>query len=208
MNWIDLLGLAVLFIFFFAGLVKGFIREVLTLAGIIVSFFLALHLMGFAASWVENWVAIPAKASLLVGFFILFFGFVIAFHIIGYILYRIVRATPLTILDRLAGGTFGLLKASLIIFILLLILSIVPFKGVAATQLNDSFMYKSARRAAPIFVKYLRAAAPAFLKVLSPTRHRMKREPPEMPPAEGPTKAGLSLTVRVGAPRTSSRTFL
>jgi len=204
MNWIDLLGLAVLFVFFFIGVVKGLIREVLTLAGIILSFFLALHLMGFAASWVENWVVVPAKASLLVGFLILFFAFVVLFHIIGYILYRIVRASPLTILDRIAGGAFGLLKASLIIFILLLLVSIVPFRGAAAAQLKDSFLYNSVRRAAPIFRKYLRAAAPAFLRVLGQTKQKVKPRPPEPPPSKSPTEEGPSLSIDAVASWTSS----
>lgn len=166
MNWIDLLSLAVLSVFFFAGLVKGLIREVMTLAGVIVSFFAALHLAGFAALWVERWVVLPARASLLVGFLLAFVLLLVLFHILGYVVYRVVRATPLTIVDRLAGGLFGVLKGSLIIFLLLLVLSIIPFKGLVARELSDSYAYRSAQWAAPVFAKYLRAAAPAFMRVL------------------------------------------
>ena len=170
MNWIDLLGLLVLSIFFLMGLVKGLIREVLILVGMVVSFFISLHLMGFAASWVEKWVAIPAALSLLVGFVGVFLGLVVLFHIIGYVLHKIIRASPLSVFDRLGGGLLGLLKAGLIIFAILLLLSIVPFQGRAAGQLKGSVMYGLVEKTAPVFRKYLRAAAPALLRILNRQR--------------------------------------
>lgn len=179
MNWIDLLGLLVLSIFFLMGLVKGFIREVLILAGIVVSFFISLHLMGFAASWVEKWVAIPAALSLLIGFVAVFLGLVVVFHIVGYVLHKIVRASPLSIFDRLGGGLLGLLKAGLIIFVILLLLSVVPFRGGAASQMKGSFMYGAVEKTAPVFRKYLRAAAPALLRILDRTRGKIRSGLPE-----------------------------
>ena len=167
MNWIDLLGLLVLSIFFLMGLVKGLIREVLVLVGIVVSFFISLHLMGFAASWVEKWVAIPAALSLVVGFIGVFLGLVVLFHIIAYVLHKIIRASPLSVFDRLGGGLLGLLKAGLIMFAVLLLLSIVPFQGGAAAQLKSSVLYGAVEKTAPVFRKYLRAAAPALLRILN-----------------------------------------
>lgn len=184
MNWIDLLGLLVLSIFFLMGLVKGFIREVLIFAGIIVSFFLALHLMGFAASWVEKWIVIPATIALLVGFIAVFLGLIVLFHILGYVLHRIVRASPLSIFDRLGGGLLGILKAGLIIFVIILLLSLVPFQGGAANQLDDSRIYGVVVKTAPVFRKYLRAAAPGLLRILGRKRDKIGLGPPKSRPPD------------------------
>jgi membrane protein required for colicin V production len=167
MNWIDLLGLMVLVVLFFIGVAKGLIRELTTFVGILISFFLALHLMGLAATRIEKWVTISPKAALLVGFLSLFVVFVVLFYLFGYLLYRIVRATPLTIFDRIAGGLFGLLKGGVIIFVLLLLASFVPFKGAPARQLETSVMYGTVRRTAPVFAQYLRRSAPVFLRLIT-----------------------------------------
>jgi membrane protein required for colicin V production len=191
-NWIDLLSLAILALFFISGLIKGLIREVMTLAGVILSFFAALHLAGLAAPWIEKWVVLPPKLSLFAGFLLVFVALLVVFHILGYVIYRVVRATPLTFLDRLAGGVFGLCKGSLIIFLVLLVLSIVPMRSTAAGRLSDSYAFKTARWAAPIFAKYLRAAAPAFLRVLrGPERKPAESEPRS--PAD-PVKQSLPVT--------------
>jgi len=166
MNWIDLLSVVVLVVFLIAGLVKGLIREIMTLAGVFISFFAALHLAGIAAPWVEKWVVMPPRLALFVGFLLVFVGLLIVFHILGYVVYKVVRATPLTFLDRLAGGIFGLCKGSLIIFLVLLVVSILPFRAPATSQLRSSYAFKTAQWAAPVFAKYLRAAAPALLRAL------------------------------------------
>lgn len=204
MNWIDLLGLLVLSVFFLMGLVKGFIREVLILAGIVVSFFISLHLMGFAASWVEKWVTIPAALSLLVGFLAVFLGLVVLFHIIGYVLHRIVRASPLSVFDRLGGGLLGLLKAGLIIFVILLLLSVVPFRGGAAGQLRGSVMYGAVEKTAPVFRKYLRAAVPALFRILNRGRGRIGLGLPKAPPSCRSAQARLVPSIPEVVPETFS----
>jgi membrane protein required for colicin V production len=171
MNWIDLASLVILFTFFVAGLVKGLLRELLLFAGVVASFLVALHLMGLAAIWIEKWVSISGKASLVAGFLLVFLVLLVLSHIVGYVVWRLVRATPLSIADRLAGGVFGLLKAGLIIFFVLLVLSVVPFRGAASTQLEESLAYSMTKRATPLFSKYLRAAAPAFLRALRRARN-------------------------------------
>jgi membrane protein required for colicin V production len=166
MNWIDLGSLVILFTFLVAGLAKGLLRELLLFAGVVASFLVALHLMGLAAIWIERWVSISGKASLVAGFLLVFVALLVVTHILGYVVWRLVRATPLSIADRLAGGLFGLLKAGLIIFFVLLVFSVVPFRGAAAAHLEESLAYSIAKRATPLFSKYLRAAAPAFLRAL------------------------------------------
>lgn len=175
MNWIDLASAVILFVFFFAGLLKGLIREVMTLVGVIVSFFAALHLAGIAAPWVLKWVVLPPRVSLFVGFLVVFILLLVLFHILGYVLYRVVRATPLTVIDRIAGGLFGVLKGSLIIFLVLLVLSVIPFRGSAAGQLKESYAFRTAQWAAPVFARYLRAAAPTLLEVLRGSKRESAR---------------------------------
>ncbi len=165
--------------FFVAGLAKGLLRELLLFAGVVVSFFVALHLMGLAAIWMERWVSISGRASLIAGFLLVFLTLLVLSHILGYVVWRLIRATPLSIADRLAGGAFGLLKAGLAVFLVLLVLSVVPFRGTAADHLHQSVAYGVVKRAAPVFSKYLRTAAPAFLRVLNRARDRIEPKDPE-----------------------------
>ena len=75
-------------------------------------------------------------ASLL-GFFTVFFGFVILGALIGKLLSKLFKWTGLSWLDRLMGAAFGLVRGGLIAIAMVAVL--LAFASEAAAQLDDRF---------------------------------------------------------------------
>jgi membrane protein required for colicin V production len=68
---------------------------------------------GGPAAWIHKYVS-SQMASNLLGFFVVFFGFVAAGALIGKLLSKMFKWTGLSWLDRLLGAAFGFVRGSLI----------------------------------------------------------------------------------------------
>jgi membrane protein required for colicin V production len=94
---------------FMAGFARVGIGFIATVAGLVCGFWF----YGIPAAWLHQHLK-SAAASNLIGFFVVFFGFVFAGALFGKLLSKLFRWTGLSWLDRLLGGGFGLVRGSLI----------------------------------------------------------------------------------------------
>jgi membrane protein required for colicin V production len=95
---------------FMAGFARVGIGFIAAVSGVLFGFWF----YGIPAEWIqEHWVSSNTAASLL-GFFVVFFAFVVAGALIGKLLAKAFRWTGLSWLDRLMGGAFGFLRGGLI----------------------------------------------------------------------------------------------
>lgn len=107
MNTVDLILLAVLFLFALRGYFKGLFRETFSLAGLAVGFVLASRYDERAAallaeSWKTSFIVLRA-ASFVMIFFIVYF----CFNIVGWLLHRSASLVFLQGINRIGGVVVG-----------------------------------------------------------------------------------------------------
>jgi membrane protein required for colicin V production len=124
MVWLDIVLIIVLTILALHGLLIGIIRSVFDIIGILIGYVLAVSFSGS--------VGIPR----FLAFLLIFVFIVVAVHILGRIISKAIRTTPLGTIDRVLGGLLGLFKGIVVCFVFLLVLLLL--------QKSNKAIYKSA----------------------------------------------------------------
>jgi membrane protein required for colicin V production len=150
MNWIDIIILILLGLAVALGFKKGLVQEIVGIIGLIVSFFLALKLHPAAAGGLlKMFRNIPPHLAPTIGFVIMFLACFGAITLAGWLLSKIIKATPLDLADKVGGMVIGLVKGAVIISILLLLLTFLPLSREMNQKLDRSGMIRSMRKVAP-----------------------------------------------------------
>ena len=133
LGWVDAVFAAVILLSVVAGIVRGFVFELLSLFGWIAAW--------FAAQWFAPVVAphIPlgAAGSALnhgVAFGITFVAALIVWGLVSRLLRLLIRATPLSFVDRLLGAVFGLVRAGVLLLAVTTVIGLTPLVKSAAWQ--------------------------------------------------------------------------
>ena len=113
---IVILGLSILL-----SLWRGFIREAASLAGWIVAFVIANMFVSEMASLLSQWIA-NTTGRYVAAYALLFAGTLVVVGVLGKIGTQLVRATGLTLLDRLLGTAFGFARGIIIVLVLVYLL--------------------------------------------------------------------------------------
>lgn len=117
MNPLDWILLAVIVLSMLIGLVRGFMREVISLAGWIGGIWLAFkfaHSVGVLLPFAEDWPA--ARTAVAAALIVV--ACVFAAALAGWVVREFVKAARLSAADRTLGGLFGLARGALIIGLL------------------------------------------------------------------------------------------
>ncbi|MBZ0269014.1 CvpA family protein [bacterium] len=118
MNWVDWILLAISAASVFAGLMRGAIRTVFSVVGIVVAFVVASRESGAVGMVLAHRLPEPAAAA--AGFLAVFLGIAFVFTLLGWLLRKLLQGLALTWLDRTAGAALGLLRAAVIVGVLAL----------------------------------------------------------------------------------------
>jgi membrane protein required for colicin V production len=120
MHWFDIgVGIALL-IGGVWSLFRGLTREVLSILGIITAFVLSFQGYPYIAEHLESLITQDWLRQ-AIGFGLIFLATVVFYVLFAKLLHRLVKAAGLSLLDRVLGGFFGLIKVSLVVSALLLI---------------------------------------------------------------------------------------
>lgn len=151
MNWIDPVILILLALAIGIGFKKGLMQEIVGIIALVAAFFFALALHKVAASILAKvFPNIPKYITPTAGFVAMFLLVFLAITIIGWLLAKIIKATPLDFADKIGGMIIGLFKGALIISILLLLLALLPLPKEVNTKLDRSTMIRIIRKVAPL----------------------------------------------------------
>jgi membrane protein required for colicin V production len=149
-NGLDWAMLAVLALSMLVGLVRGFVFEALSLAGWVVAW--------FAAQWASPLLA----PSLPIGgpgtavnqgaaFALSFLAALIIWALLARLVRMLIHATPLSVIDRLLGAGFGILRGIVILLAVVSVVAMTPAVKADAWQ---------ASQGAQILTKTLQALKP------------------------------------------------
>ena len=114
MTWIDFVIIGIVFVSCFISVIRGFVREALSLASWIVSFLIAWNLHGSFAVFFRESIE-HQNLRLIVAFFVLFVMSLIVFTIVNFFAGKLVERTGLTGADRVIGVIFGFFRGILIV---------------------------------------------------------------------------------------------
>jgi membrane protein required for colicin V production len=97
-----------------AGFTAGFVRVGIEFMAAIFGVLCGFWYYGLAAAWAHKYVQSMTVSNLL-GFFLIFFAFLLVGALVGKLLARLFRAIGLGWLDRVLGAALGFVRGSLIV---------------------------------------------------------------------------------------------
>ncbi len=123
--WVDWALIAVLLLSVLLGLLRGLVFELLALAGWVVAWFAAVWLAPLVAGFLPAGSASPGVRH-GVSFAGCFLSVVIVWALLARLVRSLVQATPLSLIDRVLGAVFGLLRGGLLLLALAAVLALTP----------------------------------------------------------------------------------
>ena len=125
MIWVDYLIFGILALSALIGLIRGLVREVLSLAIWIGAFLVAWWFYQPLAEHLTAWISTPS-VRLGAAFLILVFVVLIAGAIVGHLITLLVEKTGLTGTDRLLGVVFGAARGAVLVAMLVYLAGLTP----------------------------------------------------------------------------------
>ncbi len=120
MNFLDYLLIAIVGLSMVLSLWRGFIREIISLIGLIAAFLIASRASGSAGDFLGQWIHNSTVAD-IAGFALVFVVVMLLAGLIGAIIRKLVDMADLTATDRTLGMIFGLARGVLLIGLVFLI---------------------------------------------------------------------------------------
>jgi membrane protein required for colicin V production len=119
MNTLDIIVLIVICLMTIYGIWKGFIRQILSIAGIVVGYIVAVKYYADLASYLK--LSDPNLAK-IISFIILFVACVIVFAALAFLLNKVFKLPGLGMINTFFGGVIGFLKGFLVVALLVIVL--------------------------------------------------------------------------------------
>jgi membrane protein required for colicin V production len=155
LNLFDIIVLTLITILGLKGLIRGFIKEVFGLVGIVGGVFVASRISKPVGELINNLIPIDNESTrLLFGFIVSIVGFWAIAYLIGIAISKISSLSGLGIFDRLFGFIFGAAKVFLIFSIIIYAISQVEaIKNSLDKKTNGSIMYPILQEAGSYIIK-------------------------------------------------------
>lgn len=128
LNAVDAILLAALGISIILGALRGLVFEVMSLAGWLVAYAAAyIYSPRLPPLWSPD--SLPADSAVmpLVSFALVFAGVLIAWNLLSHMVRLLVRATPLSSIDRILGSIFGFARGVLLLLAIAVVVALTPW---------------------------------------------------------------------------------
>lgn len=125
MVWVDYLIIGIIILSSGISIVRGFIKEVLSLASWVLSFWVAMMFYPHVATLLTDYILTPS-IRLFTAFTSLFIVTLILGALVNHLISQIVEKTGLTGTDRALGILFGLVRGVAIVTLLVLLAGATP----------------------------------------------------------------------------------
>jgi membrane protein required for colicin V production len=128
MNWIDLIIVVLLILALVSGFINGFVKEVASLAGLVLGIWGAIKFSTFTAAKLYDWFDMTGQFVGIISFMITFGIIVVIIHFIGILADKLVDAVSLGFVNRLLGIVFGVFKSVLILSVIFAVLNAIDVR--------------------------------------------------------------------------------
>ena len=124
-GWVDACLLGVLLLSIVVGAIRGLVFEVLSLAGWLVAYFVALWAMPELAPRLPIGTA-GSPLNLAASFASAFILTLVVWSLLSRLVRTLIHATPLRPIDRLLGAAFGVLRGGLVLLVAAALVGLTP----------------------------------------------------------------------------------
>lgn len=125
MVWVDWLVIGIVSVSTFASLIRGFVKEAISLATWIAAFILARSLQPNMDLLLEPYIVSPLLRA-VAAFGVLFVGVLVIGGIIASLIGKLIAITGLSFFDRAMGSVFGFARGVIIVVVMIAMVNVTP----------------------------------------------------------------------------------
>lgn len=126
MNWADWAILGILGVSVLVSLLRGFVREAMSLAVWVLAFWAAFQFAEPTALWFDRFVELPS-ARLMLAFALIFLVALTLGGLVTYLVGQLVDKTGLSGSDRMVGMLFGAVRGLALVTAMVMLAGLTPF---------------------------------------------------------------------------------
>ena len=126
LGWVDIALLALFLLSVLIGLWRGFVFEVVSLLGWLVAFVIANSAGPFLADLMPFGSTEP-QVRLWAAYIVVFVLVLLTCTLLARMLRALVSATPLSFIDHLLGGVFGVVRGTLVLVVVATLVMLSPY---------------------------------------------------------------------------------
>ena len=158
MNTVDIILLIALVPAVISGISKGFIHQVFSLVGMVLSVWVAFKFTNTVSAWIGPLLEVNKTVLWVISFIIIVAAVILLVNLLGNLAEKLVKVVMLGWLDKLLGVVFAVIKAALAIGVAVLLFDAVNDKLslVDNEVLSGSVLYTPLHDAAQLIFPYLK----------------------------------------------------
>ena len=152
MNWLDAIIVVILILSLVTGFINGLVKEVASLAALILGIWGAIRFSTFTAEKLYDYFDMTGHYVGIIAFLITFGIIVVIIHFIGILADKVVNAASLGFINRILGIVFGLLKSMLIMSVVFVVLNAIDVRKpfLPKNTIEESKFYNPISDIAPV----------------------------------------------------------
>lgn len=143
-NYIDIILAIPLLWAAYKGFTKGLIIEVASLAALILGIYGCLHFSYYTEDFLKNYLGFNSGYLHLISFAVTFIAIILIIFIIAKLIEKLVDIVSLSLINKLLGSVFCILKFALILSLILYLINSFDTdkKLIKKSARNESYLYK------------------------------------------------------------------
>ncbi len=126
--WVDIGIVAILLLSLVRGYQRGFLQQTAALLGIGLGVLVALYRYHIVSEFLQETFLLPPVLGNIVAFVLITMVISALINLFGFLLQKLTKFLFLAVLDSIGGAGLGLVKGGIVIYLLLLVLSRVPYE--------------------------------------------------------------------------------